>query len=247
MKLTEEVYLVGGGDYSFNLSHRLDVHVYIIKSGDDLAMIDAGFGPGTDEILQNIANDGLDASKIKQIFITHYHVDHAGGLAPMKRATGAKVVAPKEAAHTIRVADADQIGLNWAKRFGFYPKDYEWEPCEVDEEFQDGDRLRIGLLEMEAIATPGHCEGHYCLLLRGNDRSYLFSSDAVFWGGAVIVQNVPDVSVQDYARSVAKLAEYDFDALLPGHHMISMRNGKRHVQTALEGFDRIGLPKQLLG
>ena len=36
MKLTEEVYLVGGGDYSFNLSHRLDVHVYIIKSGDDL-------------------------------------------------------------------------------------------------------------------------------------------------------------------------------------------------------------------
>ena len=93
---------------------------------------------------------------------------------------------------------------------------------------------------MEAIATPGHCHGHYCLLLRGNDRSYLFSSDAVFWGGAVIVQNVPDVSVQDYARSVAKLAEYDFDALLPGHHMISMRNGKRHVQTALEGFDRIG-------
>ena len=247
MKLTDEVYLVGGGDYSFNLSHRLDVHVYVVKSGDELTMIDAGFGPGTEEILKNIGNDGLDVNKINQIVITHYHADHAGGLAPMKRATGAKVLAPREAAPTIRSADADQIGLNWAKRFGFYPQDYVWEPCEVDQEYQDGDRIRVGSVEMEAIATPGHCQGHYCLLLHGEDRRYLFSSDAVFWGGAVIVQNVPDVSVQDYARSVARLAELEFDALLPGHHMISMRNGKRHVEAALEGFDRIGLPKQLLG
>ena len=173
MKLTDEVYLVGGGDYGFNLSHRLDCHVYVIHGGDELALIDAGFD-GADDVLANIAADGLDIGMIKQIIVTHYHADHCGALAAVQRATGAKVVAPKEAAQTIRVADADRTGLNWAKQFDFYPKEFVWEPCEVAEEFGDGDRIRVGSLEMDAISTPGHCSGHYCLLLRGKEKKYLF-------------------------------------------------------------------------
>ncbi len=48
MKLTNDVYLVGGGDYGFNLTHRLDCHTYLVDGGGELALIDAGFGPGTD-------------------------------------------------------------------------------------------------------------------------------------------------------------------------------------------------------
>ncbi len=245
MRLTDEVYLVGGGDYGFNLSYRLDAHIYVVHGGDELALIDAGFA-GTEEVLANIAADGLDVSKIKQIIITHYHADHAGALAPLQRATGAKVVAPREAAPAIRTADGDATGLNWAKKFGFYPEDFVWEPCEVDEEFEEGDRIRVGALELEAIATPGHCSGHYSLLMQGKDQSYLFASDAVFWGGAIILQNVADSSVQEYAASINKLAALDFDALLPSHLTISLKNGKRHVETAANSFNRIGLPKQLL-
>ena len=136
--------------------------------------------------------------------------------------------------------------LNWAKTFGFFPADYEWQPCEVDEEFADGDRLHIGALELEAIATPGHCAGHYCLLLKGREQSYLFGSDCVFWGGAIILQNVVDSSVQEYAASVNKLLDYEFDALLPGHLTLSLQNGKRHVEVAARDFNQIGLPKSLL-
>ena len=246
MKLTNEVHVVGGGDYGFNLSHRLDSHVYVVNGGDELALIDAGFGPGTEQILKNIQEDGLDVRRITKVLITHYHADHGGGSARMKKATGAKIFAAREAASTMRVADADQIGLNWAKRFGFYPSDYEMEPCDVDEELQDGDRIRVGNLEIEAIATPGHCMGHYCYLLRGGDRVCLFTSDQIFWGGAIIVQNVPDVSVQQYAASMDRLAQLEFDALLPGHLTPSLRNGKRHVLAAVDGFNRIGLPKSLL-
>ena len=138
MKLTDDVYLVGGGDYGFNLTHRLDCHTYLIDGGSELALVDAGFGPGTDEIIDLIRRDGFDPSRITKILITHYHADHAGGAAQMKRATGARLLAGAEAAPTIRAADADQIGLNWAKTFGFYPADYEWEPAEVEEEFSDG-------------------------------------------------------------------------------------------------------------
>jgi glyoxylase-like metal-dependent hydrolase (beta-lactamase superfamily II) len=246
MKLTQDVHLVGGGDYGFNLSHRLDCHTYLIDGGSELALVDAGFGPGTDRILDLIRGDGFDPSRITKIFITHYHADHAGGSAALKRATGAELYAGTEAAPTIRIADADQIGLNWAKGFGFYPSDYEWEPAAVEHEFSDGDRIRIGELELEIVATPGHCTGHYCLLLAGRAKSYLFSSDCVFWGGAIILQNVPDSNLQDYAASCNKVAELEYDALLPGHHVISLENGRRHAQTAANEFNRIGLPRDLL-
>ena len=54
MRLTENIYLVGGGDYGLNLSHRLDCNTYVIDGGDELALVDAGFGPGTEEIVENI-------------------------------------------------------------------------------------------------------------------------------------------------------------------------------------------------
>jgi hydroxyacylglutathione hydrolase len=246
MKLTDDVYLVGGGDYGFNLTHRLDCHTYLIDGGDELALIDAGFGPGTEEILSLVRADGFDPERISTIVVTHYHADHAGGAAPLKRATGARLAAGVEAAPTIRVADADQIGLNWAKTFGFYPADYEWEPAEVELEFADGDRIPVGELELEVIATPGHCNGHYCLRLVGRDRTYLFASDCVFWGGAIILQNVPDANLQAYAASCNRIAGLEWDALLPGHHLISLRNGRRHAQAAANDFNRIGLPRDLL-
>jgi len=64
VKLTDDVYLVGGGDYGFNLTHRLDCHVYLIDGGDELALVDAGFGPGTDRILERVAADGLEVDRI---------------------------------------------------------------------------------------------------------------------------------------------------------------------------------------
>jgi hydroxyacylglutathione hydrolase len=246
MRLTKDIYLVGGGDYGFNLTHRLDCHVYVIDGGDELALIDAGFGPGTDKILEMMRADGLDPSRVTKIFATHYHADHVGGAAQMKEATGAELYAGHEAAPTIRIADADQIGLNWAKQFGFYPADYEWLPAAVEHEFADGDTFAIGSLTLEAVATPGHCMGHYCMRLLGSDRISLFTSDCVFWGGAIILQNVPDSNLQEYAASCAKIAELEWDALLPGHHLISLENGRRHAELAASEFRRIGLPRDLL-
>jgi hydroxyacylglutathione hydrolase len=246
MRLTEDVYLVGGGDYGFNLTHRLDCHTYVVDGGDELVMIDAGFGPGTDEILALMRADGLDPGRLTRIIVTHYHADHAGGCAPMSRATDAEVWAPVEAADTIRNADADRIGLTWAQSFGFYPADYRWEPSPVAHGYSDRESIAVGELALEAIATPGHCDGHYVLLLQGRDRTYLFASDLVFWGGAIILQNVPDANLQLYAESMNRVAELEFDALLPGHHMISLANGKRHVDAAARDFNRIGLPRDLL-
>lgn len=246
MKILPDVHIVGGGAYAFDLSNRLDCHCYIVNGGDEMVLIDAGFN-GADEILQNIKDDGLDPGNISKIFVTHYHADHCGAIAPMKRLLGnIPVVASAESAAAIRGADSETIGLAWAQSFNFYPSDFVWEGCEVEQEMADGDLFSAGQIQLQAIATPGHCRGHFNLLASGGDRDCLFSSDHVFWGGKIILQNVPDSSVQEMAASMSKLLQYDFEALLPGHLTISLRDGKRHVQAAADAFNRIGLPPGLL-
>ncbi len=68
----------------------------------------------------------------------------------------------------------------------------------------------------------------------------------MFWGGKIILQNVSDSSVQQYAESMNKLLTFDYSALLPGHLNFSMVNGKRHVELAANQFNKIGLPANLL-
>ena len=73
----------------------------------------------------------------------------------------------------------------------------------------------------------------------------LFSADQVFWGGAILLQNVPDASIQDCAASMEKLLTYEFDALIPSHLNFSLEHGKRHVEAASRAFEQTGLPRNL--
>jgi glyoxylase-like metal-dependent hydrolase (beta-lactamase superfamily II) len=244
MQLTDDVYLVGGGNLAFGLSNGADCHIYVVRSGDQLAVIDAGVGLGMDLVLANLARDGLDPARIGKIFATHYHVDHAGALGRWRRLTGGQVHVSRESAAAIIEGDEAVVGLVQAKKGGYYPADYALEPCPVDVPFDDGATFPIGDLRLTAIASPGHCDGHTVFLLEGGERSYLFSGDCLFWGGTIILQNIPDCSIPRYAATMERLAELSFDALLPGHLTISLRDGKRHVDTAVSAFRSLGLPRQ---
>ena len=73
----------------------------------------------------------------------------------------------------------------------------------------------------------------------------LLQGDVVFFGGTVFLQNMHDCSIQEYAASVNKLAELDFDAHLPGHLGISLEDGKRHIRLPRAVFST-GVPKNLI-
>jgi len=248
VKINDHLYIVGGGDYGFNLSGRLDSNSYVIDTGDELWMIDAGFDGG-EQVLKNMRADGLDPGRITRIFLTHYHADHAGALAFMRARLGDQVqmAINDMEAPAVREADEEIIGLRWAKSFGFYPSDFTWQPCEIDVELTHDQQFSAGEFTLTAILTNGHCNGHMCFLVAGKDHSYLFSGDHVFWGGKIILQNVADSSVQEYAASMNRLLEYEFESLMPGHLAFSLVNGRRHVQAAADAFNRIGLPPGLLG
>lgn len=244
MKLSSDVYLVGGGNLGFNISDPGDCHVYVVDGGDELAVIDSGVGAGVEQILANVRADGLDTDRIRHLVVTHYHADHAGGLGRLRRLTNAKTYASVGCAPAIVNGDEEAIALAHAKRGGFYPADYRFEACPIDVAFREDDEIRVGSLRLVAIDTPGHCNGHASLLLQGRDRTYLFSGDSLFWGGTVILQNIPDCSLQDTVATVEKLASVDFEALLPGHLTISLNDGKRHAVAAAATTRSLGIPKQ---
>ena len=96
---------------------------------------------------------------------------------------------------------------------------------------------------MTPFDTPGHCRGHVSLLVEGGDRRLLLGGDLVFFGGTIIAQNIPDCSIQEYDASVLKMAQVEFDALLPGHLTISLRDGKRHIDLAAAAFGKLAIPR----
>jgi len=246
MKLTEDVYLVGGGDYGFNLTHRLDCHTYLIDGGDELALVDAGCGGAigdTGLILRNIAADGYDTGRITRLLLTHYHLDHIGGAAEVHERLGLAVHASPLTAQTLRMGDETAVCLSDLQAIGFMPADYRFRACPATGDLVDGATVNVGRLTVTVFETPGHCNGHVSFLVEGGERRCLIQGDLVFFGGMISLQNIPDCSVQRYGESVRKLAGIDFDAFFPGHGPISLRNGKRHIDLAAAQFAKLMVPK----
>ncbi len=82
-----------------------------------------------------------------------------------------------------------------------------------------------------------------CYLLRAPGYQALFSGDCVFAGGRISLQNTHDCRVPEYAASLAKLAQFDIDALFPGHHEIPLARAGRHLDTANATMARGLLPE----
>jgi glyoxylase-like metal-dependent hydrolase (beta-lactamase superfamily II) len=133
-----------------------------------------------------------------------------------------------------------------AKRAGFYPAHYHYRACPVDVELQEGDTISVGDLQLRAIDTPGHCDGHLSFQMRWRDRSYLFAGDVIFCGGQIILQNVPDCHIGKYSASIAKLRGRDIDVLLPGHMSPVLARGQVHIDMAADTFDRILIPRNVI-
>ena len=246
MRLSENVYLVGGGDLGFNISHEFDCHVYVIDVGGELALIDAGAGVTIDPILENIHRDGLDAERLRYLILTHAHADHAGGARLWHEATGLEVAASAEAAQYLRDGDEEKVSLAVAKEGGFYPKSYRFQACPVQHILREGKPFPLGGREIEVYETPGHCSGMLSFVFSDGGKRFLFDGDTVFHGGRVLLTNVWDCDVRQYVHSVGKLNDVAFDALLPGHLALSLDHGHRHVEAAWSTMRRLTLPPNIL-
>ena len=245
MQLAERIHLVGSGSFGFDLTDPYDCHVYLLDGGSELALVDVGAGMGAERIVANVEHAGFDPQRITQLLCTHAHGDHAGGAARMRGLLSqASLFLSREGAEVIRTGDERAASLDVAKRAGIYPADYRLEPCAVEAELSEGDRVSIGDLVVQCIDTPGHSSGHLSFLLEHTGRRSLFGGDVVFHGGTILLQNIHDCSLEQLVRSLRKLRGLAIDALYPGHLAFSIDRGQRHIERANEVLDTLLVPPQ---
>jgi len=115
-------------------------------------LIDAGTEKGADLIADNIRALGFDLSDVRVLLHSHEHLDHVGGVARLQQLTGAQLVASAAAAEVFKTgaagSDDPQAGMH--KPFP---------AARVDRVIADGEHVRLGNLDLIAIATPGHTSG----------------------------------------------------------------------------------------
>jgi metallo-beta-lactamase class B len=142
-----EPYRIAGNLYYVGAS---DITSYLITTPEGNIVLDGGFAETAPMIAANIQKLGFKVEDVKILLSTHAHFDHAGGLAELKKRTGAPLYAG--------AADADLLARGGNGDFAFGDK-LQFPPVQVDHPVHDGDRVSLGGTTLVAHATPGHTRG----------------------------------------------------------------------------------------
>ncbi len=161
-------------------------NTYLFGS-NEIAVLDPG--PVIESHLQKIQD--VAGAPIRWVLVTHTHPDHSPGAVELAEATGAQLLgrtAP-EGEHQDATFDPDQI-------------------------LDDGDRISVDGIDIEAVTTPGHASNHLCFHLL--ELNWICTGDHVIDGSTVVI-DPPDGNMNHYLQSLRKLKNLQSSALLPGH------------------------------
>jgi len=129
----------------------------VIDPGDDI-----------EDVMAIVQRHGLT---VKQIVITHAHIDHIGGAAKLKRLTGAPILLNQNDNTLLKMLSVQAV---WT---GMRPP----EKVAIDASLSAGDKVRTGSLVADVLHTPGHTEGSICLYFAPEKK--LIAGDTLFAGG----------------------------------------------------------------
>ncbi len=125
-------------------------------------------GENVPEILTRLAAHHLT---LKQIVITHAHIDHVGGAVLLKRATGAPILLNQ---HDLPLLAMMEAQAGW---LGVKPP----EIAPPDTSADDGMIVGLDTIPGQVLHTPGHTEGSICLYFA--PQQLLLAGDTLFAGG----------------------------------------------------------------
>ena len=206
----------------------------LIASDQGLVVIDGDLTESAPHIEGNIRALGFRPEDIKLILNSHAHFDHAAGIAPLQRFSGAKVAASPKSAEVLR-------------RGSLSPDDPQhdilpppMQPVPKVDVIRDGQTLRVGPLALTAHFTPGHtpggtswswtsCEQQRCLHIVYADSLTAVSADDYRY------TDHSDL-VAGFEKSFATLETMPCDILLTPHP------GFSNILGRLEARDKGGKP-----
>jgi metallo-beta-lactamase class B len=197
-----------------------NVSSYFIRTPEGAILLDGGLPESAPLIEKSIAELGFSIKDVKFLLNSHAHYDHCGGLAELKKHSGARMIA-SERDRPVLAAGKD----------AFQP----FPAVQVDRVIGDNQTVQLGGATLTAHLTPGHTKGctTWSMPVTDNGKTY----QAVFYCSTSVVDKLVNNSdypgiVSDYLRSFAELKKMPCDVFLANHAQFFHLEEKRRQLEA---------------
>jgi glyoxylase-like metal-dependent hydrolase (beta-lactamase superfamily II) len=211
---------VAEGVYSIGVKKGGHVHAYLFEQPRELTLVDTLFDDDAEPVLDCIRRIGRSPGDLKHIALTHAHRSHLGGLARLKRLSGALIYAHEWEADIIsgeRLAQPVSLRprgpvSTYPFRIGLALGRPKHAPCPVDQGLVEGNQ--VGPLRV--VHIPGHTPGH--LAFHWEERGVLAVGDAVAtWPRTDAGWPGFNLNEAQYRASLRRLAQIEPEVIAVGH------------------------------
>ena len=237
-RIADNLYYVGTKEMASFLLTTKKGHV----------LIDGGYQGNTDMIIKNIGLLGFKISDVKILLNSHAHVDHAGGLAALQKASGAELWISEPDAELINSGGAGKRNLG-LMNFMIYTGLVKYPAPHIDHKFKDGTKIRLDSIELTAHITPGHTPGSttWTFPVTDGKRNLLAvnASSLTAIPSALFGEKYDTQLQEEFKQSFKKMRNIPADIFLAPHasffHMADKLKQRNLVADSLNPFiDRKG-------
>jgi glyoxylase-like metal-dependent hydrolase (beta-lactamase superfamily II) len=192
---------------------------YVLIGANSVALVETGPGSTLQTLLKGLAELGIKPADVRDVLLTHIHLDHAGAAGWWARQGATVHVHPLGAPHLI---DPSKLLASAGRIYGDQ-MDYLWgefrsAPEDKVHIIKDGDTLNVVGEEIHVIETPGHARHHHAF--RIGDLAFTGDATGVRLPGnawIALPTPPPEFELDVWQATVQKLASLNLAQIYPTH------------------------------
>ena len=225
------------------LAHGMkgSIGVLILNDGNESAIFDSGMANSSDEILRSLKKLGIKYDSISRIFLTHRHIDHAGGSATLLKKLPRALVGihPFSLQNLVEPSKIYQGGKELFGDFATPMRPIRESSIRT---LQDGEEVFIGKEVVKAIYAPGHTSDHIAYYIPS--RKLLFCGDTFGYFNSKKIKMYPtcmypSFNYRKYLNTMKKIRSIEFETLVFPHFGVIVKDTIQVLENSLAAHQEL--------